>query len=120
MGLQPSLDGKEPTAFRRSSSVPKGGCLISFTASEFSAAVNENEYKAHRHGIRDIVDLVVGDARERLGEDSGDSRFCIAFVYVDIYDVTKDLLSKLWPLARGGATIVVQRCIGRWTKKEHQ
>jgi predicted O-methyltransferase YrrM len=60
-----------------------------------------------KRGLRDIVDLTVGDARLTLLPIIKENGFCVAFIDVDIYDVTLNLLNQLKSVIHGGETIIV-------------
>ena len=109
LSLAASRVGKRLKSFELFSGLPTGDTELdpSFTKDDFSSDVNEYEDNVRRYGCRDVVDLIIGDARHSLQKELGDSGFCVAFLDVDTYEVTKDLLFILWPLAKGGETIIV-------------
>jgi predicted O-methyltransferase YrrM len=59
------------------------------------------------YGRYETVDLTVGDARETMLPVIAKSGFCLAFLDVDTYEVTKDLLCKLLKIAKGKEVILV-------------
>jgi hypothetical protein len=58
-------------------------------------------------GLREVVDLTVGDARLTLLPAIKDTGFSVAFLDVDIFDVTRDLLGQLKTVIHGGETIFI-------------
>ncbi|MCZ6625763.1 MAG: class I SAM-dependent methyltransferase [Deltaproteobacteria bacterium] len=74
---------------------------------EFASEQEEYELNVTRYGRREVVDLVVGDARETILPTLGVDGFSFAFLDVDVYEVMRDLLFKLWSIARGGEIIFV-------------
>jgi hypothetical protein len=57
--------------------------------------------------LRQFVDLTVGDARVTLLPKIKDSGFSVAFLDVDLYSVTSDLLNQLQSVATGKEIIIV-------------
>ncbi|MDD5702586.1 MAG: class I SAM-dependent methyltransferase [Dehalococcoidales bacterium] len=57
--------------------------------------------------LRQIVDLTVGDARNTLLPKIKDGGFSVAFLDVDLYSVTSDLLNQLQSVATGKEIIIV-------------
>jgi predicted O-methyltransferase YrrM len=68
-----------------------------------------NEYKNNleKSHVRDVVDLKIGDARETLLPELGDTGFCLAFIDVAIYEVMREILFQLHSILRGGEIIIV-------------
>jgi hypothetical protein len=61
----------------------------------------------NQRGLRDIIDLTIGDARLTLLPVIKETGFCVAFIDVNIYDVTLELLNQLKGVICGGETIIV-------------
>jgi len=79
----------------------------SFEMGQFSAEVSEFENNVKTYGCREVVDLVIGDARQTMLPAIGDGGFCVAFLDVDVYEVMRELLFQLWSKAKGGEQIIV-------------
>ena len=62
-----------------------------------------------RHGVISLCRLVVGDARRTIVESAvlTEEGFCVAFVDVDTYDVSRAVLEGLSRVIQGGETILV-------------
>ena len=69
--------------------------------------VNDWEFNVRKNTSREIVDLTIGDALKTMLPVIKDSGFAIAFLDVDLYDVTRDLLLQLGEVARGGEVIFI-------------
>jgi len=78
-----------------------------FENGEFSSSPAEYMANLNKYGCPETVDLVIGDARERLLPAVGKGGFAVAFLDADVYGVTKDLLMKLWSIAQGGEVIII-------------
>jgi len=59
------------------------------------------------YGKADVVDLVIGDARQTMLPVLANSGFSLAFLDVDVYEVTRDLLFQLWRIAKGSELIII-------------
>ena len=78
-----------------------------FYKNQFASDRSTYEANVKRFGRRDVVDLTIGDARETLPGELSNNGFCVAFLDVDTYEVTRDLFFKLWDVSIGGETINV-------------
>src|SRR5262249_45825917 len=79
----------------------------SFYRGQFSSSQAEFEANVFRYGAREVVKLFPGDARDNLCSALGEDGFAIAFIDVDIYQVTIDILRQLDAFAQGGEIIIV-------------
>jgi predicted O-methyltransferase YrrM len=57
--------------------------------------------------LSDVVEITVGDARKTLLPKITSGGFSVAFLDVDLYDVTQELLKQLMSIATGGEVIIV-------------
>ena len=101
--------GKRVKSFELFSGLPIADPILDagFHEGQFSSDVAEYESNVGAYGYRDIVDLVIGDARQTLLPTIASEGFSVAFLDVDVYEVMKELLFQLWSIARGGEVIVV-------------
>jgi predicted O-methyltransferase YrrM len=74
---------------------------------QFSSEESEFETNVTTYGKREVVDLVIGDARQTMLPSIGDRGFSLAFLDVDVYEVTRELLFQLNSIARGGEIVIV-------------
>ncbi len=74
-----------------------------FSEGQFASDVETYQSNILNYGRPECVDLTIGDARETMQLTD----FCCAFIDVDIYEVTRDLLNKLYSIAKGGEVILV-------------
>ena len=77
----------------------------SFEKGQYSSDQKEYDNNLRTSGVRNVVDLVIGDARETMLPSIRDSGFALCFLDVDVYEVMKDLLFQLWILAKGGEVV---------------
>lgn len=101
--------GKRVKSFELFTGLPSVDPMIDIGFHIGDGASNPSEYERNLKtaSVRDIVDLVIGDARETMLPTLGDDGFAVAFLDVDVYEVMKELLFQLWGIAKGGETIVV-------------
>jgi hypothetical protein len=78
-----------------------------FHEGEFSSEGEEFEFNLKAYGNRGSVDLIIGDARDKMKPVLQDQGFAVAFLDVDTYEVTRDLLYQLGEQVVGGEIIVV-------------
>jgi hypothetical protein len=109
LSLAAAKTGKKVISFELFSGLPVSDPILDsgFAKGEFSSEIEEFEGNLRAFGRRDVVKLVVGDAREKLLPMLRDEGFCVAFLDVDVYEVTKELLSQFWTLAKGNEIIIV-------------
>jgi len=101
--------GKRVKSFELFSGLPTSDSLLDpgFYPGQYSSELAEYEQQVANYGIRDVVDLVIGDARQTLLPAIENEGFSVAFLDVDVYEVMKELLYQLWSIARGNETIIV-------------
>ncbi len=101
--------GKRVKSFELFSGLPVTDAILdpTFHVGQFSSDMAEYERNVKAWGSRDIVDLIIGDARQTLLTAIAGEGFSVAFLDVDVYDVMSDLLSQLWREAKGGEVIIV-------------
>jgi predicted O-methyltransferase YrrM len=101
--------GKRVKSFELFSGLPTADPVLdpSFHLGEFSSEVNEYEANLRAFGVRDTVDLVVGDARKTMLPTIKDNGFSVAFLDVDVYEVMRELLFQLWSVAKGNEVIII-------------
>lgn len=75
--------------------------------SELSSSAYAWESNVRKYGSRDAVDLVIGDARETMLPALNNNGFALAFLDVDLYETTRDLLLQLGSVATGGEVIFI-------------
>jgi hypothetical protein len=108
LSLAASKAGKRIKSFELFSGLPKvNRTLDRFEDGQFLASIGEYEANLKMYGCRDVVDLTVGDARQKMLHVLAEEGFAIAFLDADLYEVTKDLLLQLWSVTRGGEIIIV-------------
>jgi predicted O-methyltransferase YrrM len=109
LSLAAARANKKVKSFELFSGLPVADSLLddSFHQGQFSSAVGEYWHNIESDGNKHAVDLIVGDAREHLLPTIKDEGFCVAFIDVDVYEVTRDLFYQLLPLLRGGEVIIV-------------
>jgi len=78
-----------------------------FKAGNLVSDINEWERNVRKNTSREVVDLTVGDAREIMLPTLKNEGFALAFLDVDLYDVTRDVLFQLGSLASGGEVIII-------------
>ena len=71
------------------------------------SSAGEWESNVRKNTSRETVDLLIGDARETLLPALNNGGFAVAFLDVDLYQVTHDLLSQLRSVVTGGEVIFV-------------
>lgn len=74
---------------------------------QFSSEKSEFETNVTTYGKREVVDLVIGDARQTMLPAIGDKGFSLAFLDVDVYEVTRELLFQLNSIAKGNEIVIV-------------
>ena len=100
--------GKRVKSFELFSGLPiadptlDGGCYVG----RYSSDVAEYEANVRAYGRRDLVDLVIGDARQTLVSSLDSEGFSVAFLDADVYEVMRELLFQLWSIAKGGEIII--------------
>jgi hypothetical protein len=101
--------GKRVKSFELFSGLPVADAILDphFHVGDYSSDVAEYERNVKAWGSRDIVDLIIGDARQTLLPAIAGKGFSVAFLDVDVYEVMRELLSQLWREARGGEVIIV-------------
>lgn len=108
LSLAASKAGKRIKSFELFSGLPKvNKALDWFKDGQFLSSIDEYEANLKMYGCRDVVDLTVGDARQKMLHVLGEKGFAIAFLDADLYEVTRDLLLQLWSVAKGGEIIIV-------------
>jgi len=78
-----------------------------FHAGQYASSVNEFEYNVKVYGKLNVVDLIIGDARQNMLPAIGDGGFSLAFLDVDVWEVMRELLLQLLSVAKGGEVIIV-------------
>lgn len=78
-----------------------------FHPGQFSSNVDQYDRNVKAYGCRDVVDLIIGDARQTLLPAITGEGFAFAFLDVDVYAVTRELLFQLWSLVQGSEVIIV-------------
>ena len=108
LSLAASQVGKRVKSFELFSGLPKvNKALDWFKDGQFLSSIGEYEANLKMHGCWGVVDLTVGDARKKMLHALGEEGFAVAFLDADLYEVTIDLLTQLWSVARGGEIIIV-------------
>lgn len=103
------IAGKRVKSFELFSGLPTADPILdpSFHQGQVSSDISEYETNLRACGVRDVVDLTVGDARETMLSVIGDAGFSVAFLDVDVYEVMRELLVQLWCVVKGDETIIV-------------
>ena len=78
-----------------------------FNKGDFSSDVNTYENNLKSCGVRDLVDLTIGDARQTMPAVLNNDGFAVAFLDVDLYEIMKDLMLQLIPICRGGEVLII-------------
>jgi predicted O-methyltransferase YrrM len=78
-----------------------------FIKGSLLSEVEDFDKNLSARGLRDVVDLTIGDAKTKLIPVIGGEGFSLAFLDVDLYDTTRDLLKQLKTLVRGGEVIIL-------------
>jgi predicted O-methyltransferase YrrM len=78
-----------------------------FHTGQFSSDQSEYEANIQGYGCPEIIELIVGDARETMLPALGDDGFSVAFLDMDVYEVVREILFQLWGVAKGGEVIIV-------------
>ena len=101
--------GKRVKSFELFSGLPTADPIMDpdYPVGQFSSDVSEYENNLRACGVQDVVDLVIGDARQTMIQSLGNMGFSVAFLDVDVYEVTRELLFQLWSIAKGGEVIFV-------------
>jgi predicted O-methyltransferase YrrM len=101
--------GKRVKSFELFSGLPTSDLLLdpNFQTGKFSSEVSEYDNNLRACGVRDIVDLVIGDARQTMLPSLALTGFSVAFLDVDVYEVMRELLPQLWSIAQGNELILV-------------
>lgn len=109
LSLAASRTGKRVKSFELFSGLPTSDPVFdpAYHVGAYSSDVAEYEANVTAYGCRDLVDLVIGDARRTLLPTIASDGFSVAFLDVDVYEVTKELLFQLWSIAKGGEVIIV-------------
>jgi len=101
--------GKRIKSFELFSGLPMcDPCLDrGFYKGQFASTISDFESQAETYGCREVIDLVVGDARQTMLPALGDEGFSVAFLDMDVYEVTREVLLQLWSIAKGNETILI-------------
>ena len=101
--------GKRVKSFELFSGLPTSNATLdpSFHKGQFSSEQIEYENNVRSYGYPEIIELVVGDARETMLPALGNDGFAMAFLDMDVYEVVREILFQLWGVARGGEVIIV-------------
>lgn len=78
-----------------------------FYVGQFSSDKNIYENNLISCGVRNIVDLIIGDARQTLPLVIKDHGYSVAFLDVDVYEVMRDILMYLITVSHGGEVIII-------------
>ncbi len=78
-----------------------------FHIGQFSSELSEYEANMRAYGKPDAVDLVIGDARLTMLPAIGNEGFSLAFLDVDVWEVTRELLFQLWSVVKGSELIII-------------
>lgn len=78
-----------------------------FYPGKYPSDVDEYEANLKSGGVRDVVDLAIGDARETMLPALSGTGFAVAFLDVDVYEVMRELLFQLWSIAKGSEVIII-------------
>lgn len=103
------VTGKRVKTFELFSGLPTVDPVLDadFSLGQFNSQVDEYETNLKTWVVREVVDLVIGDARETMLPEIKDTGFVVAFLDVDVYEVMRVLLLQLWSLVKGGEVIIV-------------
>lgn len=101
--------GKRVKSFELFSGLPTADPVLdaAYHVGGFSSSVDEYEANLRAQGVRDVVDLTIGDARQTMLPVLEDKGFSVAYLDVDVYEVMRELLFQLQSIARGGEVIIV-------------
>jgi predicted O-methyltransferase YrrM len=101
--------GKRVKSFDLFTGLPTADPVLDpeFKKGQLKSDVDVYKSNIQAYGYPDVVDTTVGDARQTLLPTLGDGGFCLAFLDVDLYEVTKELLGQLFSVAQGGETIFI-------------
>jgi predicted O-methyltransferase YrrM len=101
--------GKRVKSFELFTGLPVADANLDpiFHAGQFSSDVDQYDRNVKAYGCRDVVDLIIGDARQTLLPAITGEGFAFAFLDVDVYAVMRELLFQLWSLVQGGEVIIV-------------
>jgi hypothetical protein len=81
------------------------------------SSADEWESNVRKNGSREAVDLAIGDARETMLPILNNDGFALAFLDVDLYQTTHDLLIQLRSVAKGGEVIFIHDASSPGIKK---
>lgn len=100
--------GKRVKSFELFTGLPTSDHLLdpTFHTGQYASDMQEYEKNVAAYGCREVIDLIVGDARQTMLPNIHDG-FCVAFLDVDVYEVTRELLFQLWSIAQGNEIIIV-------------
>lgn len=109
LSLAASRVGKRIKSFELFSGLPKVDPILDsgFAEGDFSSSIDEYKNNLKIYGCWKVVDLIVGDARDKILQSLENKGFGIAFLDVDAYEVMRDLLMQLWSMVKGGEIIIV-------------
>lgn len=109
LSLAASRAGKRLKCFELFSGLPTADSVLdpTFHIGQHSSTIGEYEANLKAYGRRDVVDLVIGDATQTMLPTIKDGGFCMAFIDVDVYSVTRELLFQLWSMVKGGEVIII-------------
>lgn len=91
--------------------LPAGHSELDAWVREGACRSDESTWRANmeRHGAASVCTLVVGDACDTVADCAvlAEEGFCVAFIDVDTYGVTRAVLQALGRFIRGGEVILV-------------
>ncbi len=88
-----------------------------FMVNAVASDVSEGESNLRKNNVREIVDLTIGDARKTMLPTLNDNGFVVAFLDVDTYEITHDLLFQLRRVTTGGEVIFIHDAFSPGIKK---
>lgn len=102
LSLAAAKIGKRVKSFELFEGLPTANAVLDtdFHVGMHASTQLEYERNVKLWGRREVVDLVIGDAKETLAPALNNEGFSIAFVDVDVYDVARQLLLQLWHKVR--------------------
>ncbi len=88
-----------------------------FSTRDLVSNADEWESNVRKYSSRDTVELIVGDARVTMLPALNNGGFALAFLDVDLYETTYDLLLQLRRVATGGEVILIHNATSAGIKK---
>jgi hypothetical protein len=101
--------GKNVKSFELFSGLPVADDKLDkgFSKGMFNSSKDTYINNVKKYGYEKAVDLIEGDARKTLLPTIDNGGYCMAFIDVDVYDVTSEILTQLYKISKGGEVIII-------------